>query len=643
MTQKDFIIDYCGYILLKVSGPVLRSLPKTFGLFIGRTLGRLFYYLDPGHRALAYANIRSAFGGRLLPSEIASITRGFYQAFGQNIIEILFIPAINKKYIDKYISIDGLAHIREGFKKGKGVILLSVHAGSWELSNIICANLGFDYNLFVRQQKYPRLSKFLNSYRSYQGCKLINREDEIRGLIKALKENQAVGMSMDQGGRDGVLVKFFGREASLAGGAVRIALKYDAAIIPVFSLRLRGPYLKFFIAPVFTLKRSGDLENDIKGNLEELAHIFEEFILKYPHQYLWTYKIWKHGKERNILVLSDGKAGHLRQSQGLVKLIRKHFQKKLIRTNIDVVELAYRNSWARLLITLSVALAGKYSCQGCLWCLKTFLKKNIFNLLSGLRPDIIVSCGSSLAAVNFVLCRETLAKSMVIMRPSVFSTNRFDLVVMPRHDHPPSRKNIVSVAGALNSIDEEELKKQAADLLPISNFYIGLLIGGDTKNFHLDREEVSAVIKEIKLVSAKLNADVLVTTSRRTPKDIDDLIKEEFKDYSRCKLLVIANEKNIPEAVGGILGLSQIVITSAESISMISEAVGSKKYVVVFASAGLGRKHRRFLNHFAKNKYIYMTESSQLSQKIEEIWLNKPQIYTLKDNLLLQEALAKIL
>jgi mitochondrial fission protein ELM1 len=134
-----------------------------------------------------------------------------------------------------------------------------------------------------------------------------------------------------------------------------------------------------------------------------------------------------------------------------------------------------------------------------------------------------------------------------------------------------------------------------------------------------------------------------VTTSRRTPKEVEVLIRQEFKDYPRTKLLVIANEKNIPGAVGGILGLSSIVICSPESISMISEAASSRRYVLVFRAEGLSHKHNRFLGYFAANKYIYLTESACLGRQLEGIWKSRPDVRVPKDNLLVKEAIKRIL
>ena len=91
------------------------------------------------------------------------------------------------------------------------------------------------------------------------------------------------------------------------------------------------------------------------------------------------------------------------------------------------------------------------------------------------------------------------------------------------------------------------------------------------------------------------------------------------------------------------MGLSQIIVISPESISMISEAVSSKKYVLVLDLPGLGRRHQRFLRHFAKNKYIYLIKPSDLCNTIEDIWLRKPAIHTPRDNFVISEAIKKIL
>lgn len=646
--KKDSVIDYLSYILFRALGFFIRKLPYGLIFFLGRRLGDALYYFDTKHKAIAYSNIKTALGDKIPPPKLSCLTKDFYRSFGQTIIEMFLFLLVDKKYIEKYITLEGLDNIATGFKKGKGVILTVVHEGSWEISNIISANLGYPFNIIVRDQpRFQRLNNLLSLYRTQKGSKLIHRQNQTKDIIRVLKNNEAIAMTVDQGGSLGSLVKFFGKDASMSTGAIKLALKFGATIIPVFSTRLGGPYIKFFIDLPFEIKETGDSEKDVIDNLQRLVSLYEKRLAVYPKEYLWTYKIWKYGKEKNILILSDSKAGHLRQAEGLAEIICSHLKEKNEKAHVQTIKVKFKNKSSRIALALGSCFSGKYYCQGCLWCLRNFLVQETYNSIISIKPDIVISCGSSIAPVNFIVSRENLAKSFIIMRPSLLSTKRFDLVVMNRHDRPPRRKNIVVTDGALNLVNEEYLKSEGQRLKIRNNltkdFVLGLLIGGDTKNFKLEVDTVKRLIAQVKDSLEKFDGELLVTTSRRTSYEVERLVKEEFKDYSRCKLLIIANENNIPEAVGGILALSGIIVTSAESISMISEAVNSKKYVLVFHSRGLSRKHGYFLKYFAKNKYVYLSEVGDIFKTISNIWLSKPEVRVLRDNLLVSEAIKKIL
>lgn len=633
--KNFFLADYLGCILFKTLGPILRVLPVESSLFLGRRLGDCFYYLDLKHKARAYANIKLALGSNLSRAELSRLTKSFYQSFGQSIIEVFLIPLVDRNYMDKYIKVEGAEHIFEALKRGKGAILTGVHAGSWEFSNVISANLGFPFVLFVKDQKFPRLNSLLNNYRKDKGCRIITRDEGLRGLINALKNNQAIGMMADQGGRSGILVDFFGRPASMPTGAVKLALKYGAALIPIFFVRTRGPEIK-----VWAGKEIGMEGADIKHNLQKVVAVFEDFIRKNPKEYLWTYKIWKHSDQRDIVILSDKKPGHLRQSEAVLKIAENLLKEKNIKVRSNIVEIDFKNKFAKFIFNISACFPGRHS--------SAFLTEKTYRTLAGLKPDIVISAGSSIAGVNFILSRENLSRSVVIMRPALFGRDKFDLVIIPRHNRPVKRKNILVTEGALNLIDIKYLEEESAELIKSQGLnkdglYIGLLIGGDSKGFRLSAELIRGLIGEVKTLADDLGAEILVTTSRRTSLGVDELIKRELKDHPRVKLMVIANEKNIPQAVGGILGLSKIVISSPESISMISEAVSSKRYVFVFNAPRLSLKHKHFLNHFAKNKYIYLVESGGLNSAVMQVWRDKPITPCLRDNYSVAEALKKIL
>lgn len=638
--KQNLIADYLSCILFRGLSFFTFFAPLNFSLFLGRRLGDLIYLFDRRHRAIAYANIRKTVADKLDCASSARITRGAYRAFGQNLIEISFIPRINKRYLERYIRIENKDYIRQAFARGKGVIFLIVHEGNWELSNIICANLGFSFVLFVRDQGFPRLNALLNAYRVKQGVKIIHKEAGARQLIEALRNNQAVGMTVDQGGKNGQIVKFFGKEASMSVGAVKLALKYDCAIIPVFYTRVKGPYTKVILDQVWTAAKSAEAENDLRQNLQRLINVYENYIRKYPHEYLWTYKIWKYGLEREVLILSDGKAGHLRQSEGAAKLIGRQLAGRGIKYNLSIQEIKFRSRLSKFIFN--------WAC--CPRCLRCALAKESWQGLMSFNPDIIISAGGAISGVNYLLAKENQAKSIVLMRPANLSLNKFNLVVIPRHDRIAQKSNLVVTEGALNLIDLDYLSRKSRGLEQ-SNLLkgrllqpcIGVLIGGDSKRFKIRRRDIIDLSVQIKKTAKQLNADILVSTSRRTSPAAEQAVKAEFVDYPRCKLLVIANENNHPDALGGILGLSNIIIISPESISMISEAVSGEKYVVVFKGLGLSKKHRRFLENYRDKGYIYLKESKELADGINAIWLNKPKINTPQDNSKVSDALNKIL
>jgi mitochondrial fission protein ELM1/lysophospholipid acyltransferase (LPLAT)-like uncharacterized protein len=541
----------------------------------------------------------------------------------------------------------GEENIHHALKQGKGVILLVVHECGWELSNIVAASLGFPFNVIVRDQGLPRLNGLLNDFRRQKGAKIITKGGQLRQLVSVLKNNEAVAMTLDQGGSTGELVKFFGRNASMSTGAIRLALKYDAEVLPVFFERIRGAYARIVINEPLKIKKSGNLEEDLHNNLQKAINIFEKHIAAYPKEYLWTYKIWKYSDLKRVLLLSDGSTGHLRQAQAAAEILKELFKEKGVQIELRSVVVNFRNNAAKTASLLSSCFASKFSCQGCLLCLKKTLKKDSYESLSLYKPDIVISCSSAAAGINYVIAKINMAKSIVIMRPSLLSLKKFDLIIAPKHDNLGRKNNVLEINGALNLINESYLKTQGELLkerIPGYNpktIYIGVLIGGDSKKFKLSEEMIGKLILELKKAADEFNAGILITTSRRTPERIEKLLKDEFEGYSRSKLLVIANENNIPQAVGGILSLSSVIVTTPESISMVSEAATSGKPTVVFDAPGLSKKHRIFLKNLSQGRFICLTKTNEVTGKIKTLLVQENKLNKLDDHILIKEALRK--
>jgi len=644
--------DYCLFATAKVLGWIFMALPMSVSLSLAKAIGTVGYYLDFKHKRVVYANIKTAFGNSKTLQEINVITKKTFQNFCQHIVEVLCLPKITHGYIEKYVRFEDKSIIMDAIKENKGLLACSMHFGSWELSFILCDRLGPPFKIIAREhEKYSKTDKLLNSYRQMRPESVLYRGESPKEMIKVLQNKEILGLVLDQGGKSGQLTEFFGQSASMPTGALRLALKFDVPIVMVFIIRERGPYHKIILRRLELIKTQ-DAERDIELNLNKIMRMGEDIIRQHPEQYMWFYKVWKYSDQKKIVILNDGKIGQLRQSQAAAGILSAELAKNNFKASIEIMDVRFRNNFSKAMISLCSVPAAKRHCMGCLWCLEKFLEKSSYENLARMKADFIISSGSSLANVNYILSNDSLAKSVSILRPNLLGTNRFDLVVMPRHDNPPQRDNVVITDGSLNLINKDYLKKQSEKIaLRYPNLSqdkartIGVLLGGDTKNYKISIEAVKILISELKDISQILDLQILLTTSRRTPNSVENLIIESLGSLPKCKLLIIANENNIPEAVGGILGLSDIVIVSDDSISMVSEAASSGKYVIVVQTAkeSSSRKHRRFLQSLSSQEYIFLVKPDKISDTIKQIFNNQPKVKKLADNEALASAIGKIL
>lgn len=642
--KKNSLIEYPAYLLIKLLGLPVISLPLKLNFILGRAMGILGYYLLKKKRRLVKKNLKTAFAKKYSLQELDRIAKKAFVSLALNITETLYIPRIDFRYINKHIRIENQGYLDAALKKGNGVILLAYHMGNWELANITCGLQGYTYKVLVNEQRYPLLNKLLNRYRESKGCKTISRGVALREILRVLKLNEVVAMVGDQGGREGRLSNFFGLPTSTPTGFLRFARATGACIIPAIIVRERRFYHRIILENPLErehVDNANDDEQNLEHYLAESNRILERFVSLYPQEYFWFYKIWKYSPFRQAVILSDGKSGHLRQAQAVLKIVNS----LQFTVYSNIIEIRFRNKFLKIL----ARACSSFGLDVSEFC----LAKESYTALKEAHPDLVVSCGSSLVDINLALADENLAKSVCIMKPPRAKRKKFGLVIIPKHDRPPPGKNIVITQGALNLIDEDYLKEQAEILKSKIGAIdgrpsIGLLVGGDTKKYRLTQSIMHQVIQEIKKASLDLDADILITTSRRTPEAIEKLLRKEFSDFKNCKLLVIANEKNIPEAVGGILGISDFILVSAESISMVSEAVNSGKYVGFFRLKPKGlnfrTRHELFLKNIETQGYIYSMKKDAIADRIKSLLEGRPALKGLNDDrLLVEAALRKLL
>jgi len=642
---------------IKIAAFLFMLLPLGISLWIGRCLGWVGYHLLSRKRKVVYANLKAIFASTHSPSQLRIMSREVFINFLQSAVEFLSLPKFKRVGFEKFVDLQGKENIDIALERGKGVILLAIHSGSWELASVVGGVTKGPYHVVANDQsKLPQLDKMLNEYRTIAGAHVITAGVATKEIIRAMKDNEVVSLVLDQGGRTGQTVPFFGKSASMSTGAMRLALKYECAVCPVWIERYGNGKHVLKVSPEMTLTRTGDMEKDIIANIAKAAKHFESLLREHPAEYVWFYKVFKYSNQSKIIILDDGRTGHLRQSQALAYHLRDVLRKKGKWADQNTVALQWRTPWAASLFSFYVFFAQYSDFLKREDCLKFFLTDTSFNDMMRYKADYVISCGSQASGVSFILSQNHLAKSVSILTPGLLSKERFDAVVLPDHDLPKPlrRSRLITTKVSLNLINAAYLKDQSEGLIKHFSHLkgnvrkkFGVLIGGNAKGVDFNETQISQLLDQIKDAALHYNADILLTTSRRTPGNIEQVIAKQLKNFERCPLCLIANQRNVPEAVGGILGLSDLVIVSGESISMVSEAVSSGRRTIVFSPHGpygdKGRdKYEDFVLKLNERGYLMITSVDDLKSKIAQLLNHKIALKILDDQSNIQSGLEAI-
>jgi len=623
------MLDWIACTLVNIIGGVLCLLPPSVAVWIGERFGLLAYWLQPKRTRIGIQNLRAAFDGHYTPERLRRIIQSAYRQLGAGVVELLRLPVIDRAYVDRYITIEGQDHFEAALASERPVILLTGHYGNWELSSIVAALTGHPIVALARaQEKFPRLYRLLISYRESKGCKIVHKGGPMKRLIAALGARQLIGIVGDQASRQGIFVEFFGRPALFATGPFDLAYSKQAVILPAFIHRVHGAFHRIVIEPPITLSSHVTKSEGIRQGVERFAELLGRHITEDPGQWLWMHKRWKYTPARRVLILSDGKAGHVKQSLSVVEAMCGPDR---VVTH-QVVEIRYRHAICR-----GVTFLWSWwvpSGWGGARLLRSTLTHESASALLTRYADLIISCGASTVPANLLWACENRAKSIVLMNPAPIPLGRFALVIAPRHDALPRRGNVVETSGAVVAHKADPELRQAGHQLrqhprhrPTSEQdrggpVIALFVGGDTAHYAFDLLFIEALIAALKAVCEATQGWCLVTTSRRTSPTVEQRIVEQLETYPRCCLLIRASRDPLDGTMDGMLGLADVAVVTGESVSMVSEACASGRPVVV-VKPPLGRhngavpmKHQRFLCDLVTEAYVHLVPVDELSAAI---------------------------
>lgn len=252
------------------------------------------YWLWPRLRRVGIFNLRLAFP-EWSERRRRRVLFGTFQNLGRMLADFARFPKLDRNNIEELIVYDGFEHFARAREQGKGVLFLTAHFGNWELSSFAHGLYGHPLNFAVRQMDNPLLNDLINRYRCRSGGRTIEKNDFARQALRALRRGEALGILMDTNmlASEGVFVDFFGRLACTTTGPARITRKARAPLVlglAIWDSKLGKYRLRF--EPVQWIACQ-DPEEEIVANTANFTRLIEEYVRRYPDQWLWVHRRWK--------------------------------------------------------------------------------------------------------------------------------------------------------------------------------------------------------------------------------------------------------------------------------------------------------------------------------------------------------------
>lgn len=297
--------------------------------------------------------------------------------------------------------------------------------------------------------------------------------------------------------------------------------------------------------------------------------------------------------KRKIALLTDGKAGHENQAKAFVRALG---------CEPTMFPVAFRNGVAKAASYVLDRLGVRTSA--------------LFSRFPSLRDPALAQCaavvgaGSGTFYAAKVLSARLGIPCAAILMPRGYSLRGFACIMAPSFDRPPKRSNIVEIPANLVAADPAFYRDAVAAFRSRATVEpdIAVVIGGPNAHSRLDVAWLKPQLDAI----FRLSGRKAVTTSRRTPPDVEVLVDSYPWDWK----LIYSRDSFNP--VPAFVALAKRLYVTAESTGMLSEAcsAGAAEVCALDNLSPGQHKFRRFLDGLRAGGHVGGSRKIDLSAQM---------------------------
>lgn len=263
-------------------------LPVGWALALGGALGRRFGWIARRRRRIAAINLKLCFP-ELSDRQRRRLLDEHFAALGRAAFETALAWWASDERLKPWVRIEGQEHLERALASRRGVILLTGHFTTLEIGACFMT-FYFTFHAMYRPHANPLYQNFMRRARERRTRMPALTRDDLRGMLRALREGHAVWYAPDQNyGKNSVFAPFFGVPAYTITATARLAKTSRALIVPYFPERLAdGRYRVTILPPLEDFPGA-----DVVAAVARVNKLIEDGARRVPEQYLWVHRRFK--------------------------------------------------------------------------------------------------------------------------------------------------------------------------------------------------------------------------------------------------------------------------------------------------------------------------------------------------------------
>lgn len=283
-----------AYPLLRAGSALASSLPRKVSYWLASVLSGVAFVVMPDKRRVASENGSRVIGKSPESPEVRALARQMFKSYALYWADFFGLNGRTRGKVAEIVRTEGLEHLKEALRGGKGALLVTAHLGNWDMGGAALVDTGElpVLSAIVEPVTKRASDRTVTSMRERRGIKVIPLGKSL-GIARALRRNEVVlvvGERLIDG--DGVEVEFFGEKTLFPRGAAFWSMKLGTPIVPGFCIRQPdGTYVTHLEAPMQPVLEA-DGQFDVAAHTQRLASIIEKYIARYPDQWCMLQPIW---------------------------------------------------------------------------------------------------------------------------------------------------------------------------------------------------------------------------------------------------------------------------------------------------------------------------------------------------------------